>query len=443
MDSMKRPTVLLQKAKSFAEKWAGLSTSVQLFMIFSILMIIGWLWGCLVWGKFRHRLIEPLYRKRAVADPMVESGLLTERQLLLVRFVFFVIAMSVWGFLATHPPLFEPVFDLFDFYTIWNYGILTVYFGLMSFYGACRLFWVKGRMESPQWRSVRMVLWELFQQQLPCSAVVALVFWVLVFPNLPNSHKPEFVRYGSLNQHGTNFLMMLFEFFANDLPVYFAHSVLLLSVSCLYLWYGVAVFGAIPSMPHLNLTRETAIVELVCVLLFHLALCLVFDRLSVWKFSRLFPKPKYIEIGVGLEAKEFGVDARGGKGGEKTGLLPGGGASVGGSSYGSTGSGGQDVDGDVVGSSVVSRGGGAGGGVSRRNSAEGSRGREGEKEKGGGKKAKQKPGGPRKSGGGGTGTMTPSSATTNTGSLPVSAGTRSQVSMNRHSSNGWAHEPRG
>eukprot|EP00386_Alphamonas_edax_P009840 GDKI01032214.1.p1 GENE.GDKI01032214.1~~GDKI01032214.1.p1 ORF type:complete len:317 (+),score=95.15 GDKI01032214.1:131-1081(+) len=275
------------KIQHHERSWHELSPYVQAFLILVPILLALCLYitkrtRSLVWISSLSNTKRP-----AVADPFVSSWLLTPLQLGSVRLGFFLWTLYVWKWRFDNPPEnagFSSPFPLYAFYTLWNYFILEAFFLFAAVYSFVRM---RAAATGLLWNFVRGVLWTLYQQQLAASILVAVVFWVGVWPNMPPIQQAWFTRVCGVNMHGVSTLMMLFEMGVNGLPVHLPHAVFLLAGSTLYLFFGVFVFGCLPSMAFLDLALDKAGVFLFGILVAHFVFYLLAWWLSAKKFQLL------------------------------------------------------------------------------------------------------------------------------------------------------------
>jgi hypothetical protein len=124
--------------------------------------------------------------------------------------------------------------EVFRFYTVWNWWLLTAYFALVAgtSYFAVSRSRSAGKLSAPAGGTtvgrLQHTIIVLFHVNLTMVWIVDVLTWTVLWPMLranPDPVKVNFWRlqmfnYTSYHMHGLNALFMLIEFALNDIPVY-------------------------------------------------------------------------------------------------------------------------------------------------------------------------------------------------------------------------------
>ena len=112
---------------------------------------------------------------------------------------------------------------LLSFYTVWNFHLQIVYFGVAAAASWCE---AGGRPIRP----VQLLAAVLFEVVLPSSMLVMVVFWAVLAP-------PD-VDWIGYNQHLCNTGFLVVEWLANRLVLHWSHLILVLLWSFIYIGFS-------------------------------------------------------------------------------------------------------------------------------------------------------------------------------------------------------------
>eukprot|EP00039_Didymoeca_costata_P015671 m.270943 g.270943 ORF g.270943 m.270943 type:complete len:281 (-) comp16265_c1_seq72:3599-4441(-) len=151
----------------------------------------------------------------------------TQNKLVLpiVRGIFFlfglvIIILSVLG-ITNNGGIYN-----FSFYTVWNYtALVTLFFCLWL----CSLFQINSVL-------FRRFTWILFGIAFTNVFVVDTVMWGVLYPQANSTMRANIVTVTGVSTHGVNAIMMLTEFFLNEIIIVRSHVVFMLFGALLYIF---------------------------------------------------------------------------------------------------------------------------------------------------------------------------------------------------------------
>jgi len=156
--------------------------------------------------------------------------------LLLIRVMFF-----LWCIAMVVVALIDKEDQYFWYFTLWSYSLLTVYFGLTSYYSIQeRIRRRRGDESRPvdeehSWGSfLGNFTWVLYHISFAMVFYVDLVVWGVLFPYANDEVREKVLNLESYASHGINLFQMMVEFLFNTIPFAFYHTTFGILLLCVY-----------------------------------------------------------------------------------------------------------------------------------------------------------------------------------------------------------------
>eukprot|EP00928_Gymnodinium_smaydae_P087477 TRINITY_DN71738_c0_g1_i1.p1 TRINITY_DN71738_c0_g1~~TRINITY_DN71738_c0_g1_i1.p1 ORF type:complete len:224 (+),score=5.46 TRINITY_DN71738_c0_g1_i1:237-908(+) len=179
-------------------------------------------------------------------------------------------------------------FELFSFYTIWNFLLQTVYFGLAAIQSSQILIWPNCLYQA----RLACVVSILFEICLPASMCVCVIMWGLLAPAAAANGNPQMMEicFGWLSyfQHLANTIALMVDFAMAGMPIRTHHLFFLLLWTGIYYTCCVAIHQSTGRWPYFFL-RESSILPFWCVGIsaLHVLFYLATSQVSSWMQRRI------------------------------------------------------------------------------------------------------------------------------------------------------------
>mmetsp|Transcript_25321 Transcript_25321/g.28166 ORF Transcript_25321/g.28166 Transcript_25321/m.28166 type:complete len:245 (-) Transcript_25321:91-825(-) len=213
-----------------------------------------------------------------------------------IRWFLFLWCLGILLFLI-FKDLPDITWEIFSFFTVWNYIVLTIFFGIGSYLSMHRYFFSDDFLRQRETIGfVGKSFLVLFQVCCVMSLLVDSVTWIILYPTFKGTEEEALlINFVSYNQHGTNFICLLIEFALNLMPVYAVHVSFALYWGVLYACFALLykVFGGDWRYPFLDTKSPFAVAWYVGISLFILAFWFMVYGASKFKYWLLFKKKKH------------------------------------------------------------------------------------------------------------------------------------------------------
>ncbi|KJE94814.1 hypothetical protein CAOG_05392 [Capsaspora owczarzaki ATCC 30864] len=215
---------------------------------------------------------------------VLESHLVKARWLLSWRAFCFVYCVVIWIYTLA---VSGNKGGFFSFYTIWNYSMLTVYFGSATFYTLSHrnvhtptpveLFW-------------RRSIWVLFEICLVMATLVDAVTWAILYPQSVRDDNTDLVlNVSSYHIHALNFVFILVDGIMNNFVFMPSHSLFVCLWGFAYAMFAWAYYAGtgVWNYSFLDTSKSVAPLWYIGLLIGHAALFLLF-----WLVVRKLKAPR-------------------------------------------------------------------------------------------------------------------------------------------------------
>jgi len=189
----------------------------------------------------------------------------------------------------------------FEYFTQWNFTLLTFYFWIVSYFSLRRILHKEdNRKLSTTELIIGSFAWISFHMEVVLALFIDIVVWVILMPMIiihDNKtgedllHK-DLLTTISISAHGINFIMMVIEFTLSRFPFHFYVCLFSIMWACIYSVFQWIYFysGGRWVYPFMNLTSPVAIVWYLLlffmIVLFHTITIFIFE-----KFKAKYSKP--------------------------------------------------------------------------------------------------------------------------------------------------------